>query len=714
MRKSWRFVIATVVAVLLTALCTVASVHSLPTYYQQQEPTDAASVLDEVAYEYANCEVYEDGTVEMTGADPQVYFYGIDETVQTFCVRLSDSVPSGTKCQLYYVPLDGSASEEFSATQTASAGQTELIFTIEEGTYDAYRLDVDADYQIEDVLVSQQLPTVAEVNDLSLNWTQIVITLVMLEAQAILVVWYWERIKDWTVAKARAYREHCAMFWLRIVEFFACVVLSLILFFLLRSVNVVSANGYVALYFVAGGVATGALLALCHHQIGDHPERVFFAIALCVGVIYAVVSPNATIVSLDDESHYKQALRVSYGGTTYYTEADYAMTGQKLSNELSLSAEQERNAELNEMYENGASSVEQINIVSLDKIAYLPSAAGMWLARCAGGSFTTIFVAGRIANFLSYAVIMYFAIKRLQSGGLLLAVFALLPTLAFTAANYSYDGWCVAFLALGTAIFLDEYRHPEWEFSWPVMARMLIYLALGCIPKAIYFPIFLMALFVPREKFASDRQRKWYCAIVVIAAALVALSFAAPFVFSKGSAYSDGRGGGDISAGGQIKYILSAPFHFVKVLLGYLFGIYFTPSFVLNYSVELQGYMPAFRLGVPIVILLLVVWVFDRTRGELRLNQPSWLLKLAAAVSFFCAVCLAATAMYVAFTSVGSGIIQGCQSRYMLPVLLPALMLVRPNRTWMPIPAKWYSLVVLTVDAGLLFAGIWPLVACMM
>lgn len=713
MKRYIKYCAASATALALTILCTVASVLTLPTFYQQQEPTDAVSVWDDVGYEYANCTVSEDGTVEMTGADPQIYLYGIDESVQTLCVKTAQPIPSGTRCQLYYVPDGCTPTEELSVVQTASEGQTELLFTVEEGTYEAFRLDVDADYQIDDVLVSQQIPTTAPVKEVRLNWIQISITFVLLEVQALLIAWQWERLQSWGQGRVQAYRTHCRAFWCAVAMFAAAVALSIVIWLVLGAAGVIAANGYNCLYFVAAGVVLGGLLAL-RRQLGEHPERLFLVLTICIGMIYAVVSPNATIVSLDDESHYRQALRVSYGGTTYYTDADYAMTNQKLSNELSLAAEHSRNEQLNEMYAEGASAVAKTNIVSLDKLAYLPSAAGMWLARSAGASFTVIFTAGRIANMLSYAIIMYFAIKRLRSGGMLLVVFALLPTLIFTAGNYSYDGWCVAFLALGTAIFLDEYRHPERAFSWPTMAGMLVCLALGCIPKAIYFPVFLMTLFVPREKFASEKQRKRYYAVVIILTALVALSFAAPFLFTKGTAYSDGRGGENVNAARQVKFILSSPLNYAKVLLGYLFGVYFRPSFFMPFSVELQGYLPAFRLGVPVVILLLVVFVFDRSKRDVQLHQPSLLLKLMSALSFFCAVCLAATAMYVAYTSVGSGTIQGCQSRYMLPVLLPALVLVRPNRIWVPVPEQWYHFAVLSVDAALLFTGIWPLVACMM
>ena len=42
----------------------------------------------------------------------------------------------------------------------------------------------------------------------------------------------------------------------------------------------------------------------------------------------------------------------------------------------------------------------------------------------------------------------------------------------------------------------------------------------------------------------------------------------------------------------------------------------------------------------------------------------------------FGTACLVATSMYIAFTPVGMGTINGCQPRYMLPLFFPAMMLL--------------------------------------
>lgn len=238
---------------------------------------------------------------------------------------------------------------------------------------------------------------------------------------------------------------------------------------------------------------------------------------------------------------------------------------------------------------------------------------------------------------------------------------------------------------------------------------MLISLMLGCVPKPIYFPVFLMCLFMPKEKFTDKRHMVWYRVAVVGAAFIMAFTFVGPLLITSGAHYGDTRGGSEVSGEGQFSFILSDPLNYTRVLLTFLFGAYFNPSNIFNQTINYQAYMGTFPYGIAFVVLLLIVFVAERPKEELTLKKTGGWVKVAAAVSFFCAVCMAASAMYIAFTPVGADTIAGCQERYMMPVLLPMLMQIRPNKTWMPIPQKYFRLGVVLAEGVLLFAGFWPL-----
>lgn len=241
---------------------------------------------------------------------------------------------------------------------------------------------------------------------------------------------------------------------------------------------------------------------------------------------------------------------------------------------------------------------------------------------------------------------------------------------------------------------------------------MLGSLMLGCIPKAIYFPVFLMCLFMPKEKFSDKRHLVIYRVAVVGAAFIMAFTFIGPLLITSGSRYCDTRGGSEVSGGGQFSFILSDPLNYVRVLLTFLFGTYFKPSMVVNNTIGLLGYKGIFPTVVATMVLFLIVFVAERPKEELanqQIRKTGIWVKLASVLSFFCAVCMAASAMYIAFTPVGADTIAGCQERYMMPVMLPMLLQIRLNKTWMPIPQKYFRLGVVLMEGVLLFAGFWPL-----
>lgn len=716
MKKTYRrYVLAVVAALLLSALCTVLSVYSTPRTYLMEAPSDLRSVMEELSVETKHCALTGDGAYTVTGEDPQLLLSGLSQDTRTLVIEFAESFAEDQTVQVYYSDDRAVFSEGRSFLARLEAGQQELVISLEGLTFQALRLDIDFDCQIADLRASAQAPDHIQVSEkIQVNWLQWLACLLAFLAEGGLIAWQWERIRDYFVDKYRLYLGQKRQFWRAVAVFFLFVALAVAVWGGLSLAGIIAPNGFSWLYFAMGGCALGGLFALWR-QHGAHPERMFLLLTLCIGIVYAVLLPKATVVSLDDESHYRRALQTSYVGTTYYTEADYDMIRQRLPNSHGVREDAYNTNRINNEYELGVVEVEEAPGLLTTSLPYLPSAAAMWLVRVLGGSFTQIFVAGRLGNLLCYGVVMYFALKRLPRGKLLAAVIALFPMTIFTASNYSYDGWCVAFLALGTALFLDEYCHRERKLDWLHWAGILVCLAFGCLPKAIYFPVFLMCLFMPREKFRTGKHRKLYLVSVIAVTLLVALTFVGPFLLTggNGARFTDTRGGSDVSASGQFQYILSHPVEYTQLLLRFLFGTYFNPDFVLPFAVSYQAYMPAIPCGVFFAGLAVLLFFFEQTRQDrsepLRLPSPG--LKIASAVSFFCACCLVATSMYVAITPVGADTIQGCQERYMMPVLLAMVLQLRPNWALNPIPKKYLNFGVLFLTSAMLFVVQLPLAA---
>lgn len=716
-RKYRNYGIATAVALVLSIAVGLISLATLPDFYQLEEPEESVSVLDQVTINNYDSVKDEAGNIIPNGIDPQIVISGTGDMVNSLIIELAEPVSPGLRYQLFYAQDGAEFIESYSVFGYSSVDQTELVFDLPDAVYTSFRLDLDATFKLEDIRISSMDPIRMKVDRMGqlldgniriLNGRQMVVAFAVLWVLCLFVAWKKTQIKMWFLQKWEDYRDDPKAFWISAAVFAGCVLLGVLIWLVLSLADVVVPSFYSGVYFVLAGATLGGVIVFARGA-ERRPERLMAVLILGVGLLVALLMPRTAMVSWDDESHYRSALDLSYGGETWVTKADELMYPFLLDNNPDLEKALSETKMLNELYDRGSPGPVGGDVFHILSIAYLPAASGIWLARALGLSFTATFVAGRVATVLMYVVVLYFAMKRLRSSSMLIGLFALIPTLIFIAGNYCYDSWCTAFLALGTAVFLDEYRHPERQLSLQDTILMLGSLMLGCVPKAIYFPVFLMCLFMPKEKFADKRYLVWYRIAVVGAAFVMAFTFIGPLVFTSGARYGDTRGGSDVSGEGQLSHILRDPLNYTRVLLTFLFGTYFRPGVIMNNTIGLLAYKGLFRTAAATVVLLLIVFVAERPKEELALKKTGGWVKVAAAVSFFCAVCMAASAMYIAFTPVGSDTIAGCQERYMMPVLLPMLLQIRPSRTWMPIPQKYFRIGVVLAEGVLLFAGFWPL-----
>ena len=720
--KKARYATAALLALLLSLLCAAVSFWSAPPLLIREWPAGALPYEGELSFEYVNCAPDDTGTIRVHGADPQIYIYGLEGPVCTLCVVLEEPLASGTTCQLYYVPRGETISEDKSEAFTSTLGQKELFFTIRQEDCEYYRLDIDADARLaqEAFLIAPQEAERQAVDrwqllregDFSyINLRQWLFCFVLLLVQALWLAGKEEVICTSLAALRRSLRENRRSAAAAAASFGCFLLAGLLVYAAGTGLGLLPANGASRLFVLTFFAGLGAIVSL-RRLAGRRPEIVFFLVCLCAGTMLATVTPVRTTVSLDDESHYRQAMRLSYGGLTWYTEADNLILGQKLSGGATWDEQEMLRETLDLAWENGAYAVASGDLLSIHTISYLPSASGLWLARAMGLSFSSCFLTGRLANLFAYALIMALAIRKFRPAAPLLSVFALLPTLLFLASNYSYDGYCIAYLALGTACFCDEYSHPERRLTLRAAVCMYAAFVLGCLSKAIYFPIFLMPLFMPREKFAGRKDHVCYIASAFACVFFLGLSFTLPFVVSRGGNYTDVRGGSGVSGGSQGMFILSHPLTYTKLLLRFIFGTYLRLSNIVSMSIGYLAYMPAATTAWPMAALLLAGFLLSAGREAGTAKSPGALLRLGGIVFFFCAICLAATSMYVAFTPVGAMTINGCQQRYMMPVLLPLLVLLRPTGLSLPCPAWLRQCTVLGLGLILLYAGTTGLIPC--
>lgn len=153
------------------------------------------------------------------------------------------------------------------------------------------------------------------------------------------------------------------------------------------------------------------------------------------------------------------------------------------------------------------------------------------------------------------------------------------------------------------------------------------------------------------------------------------LSFVLPFINSDGT--GDARGGSEVNSFEQAHFILSCPLQYTEILLRFL-RRYLSPDLI---AMNLTSF--AYLEAAPeywIYLILLGILAFTDKNGRDYAISGGWKCKWLMLGILFGTVCLFATALYVAFTPVGMNTINGCQPRYLFPLLFPAMMLIGSQR----------------------------------
>ncbi len=390
----------------------------------------------------------------------------------------------------------------------------------------------------------------------------------------------------------------------------------------------------------------------------EKTERLFLAICLTLGFMMIFATP-AGHVSWDDGIHYKYALSTTSSQTQYSRADAIVMKVSSLSRPGdSLSENIQRNIFFNGEDEYSAGEL-KFNL----NIPHFCSGVTIKLLRYLGFSFFAAFILGKVPILLIYAFVCYFAIKKLNSGKMLLSVIALFPTCLFVASNYSYDYWVIAFSFLGVAYYYSEVQKPLEPISNKDTIIMCGAFLLAAIPKAIYLTLLALPLLMPKKKISDKKKYYLTCIAAFVFLAILVLIKAKSSVSGSG----DIRGGENIDPSAQLSGILAHPLSYAKILTGFLTK-YLSIGTMREYiscfaAVGMSKSAPVF------ICLIMALAVIDKNEHDIKtanLKEKSVALLVLIITS-----AMMATALYIDFTPVGLNTINGCQERYLLPLIFP-------------------------------------------
>lgn len=441
---------------------------------------------------------------------------------------------------------------------------------------------------------------------------------------------------------------------------------------------------------------------------GEKPQQLFAWLAFISGSLLILVMPATTGVSWDDETHYRRSIEMAnvVDGSRLEAESRLLQDFPKVIENQYTYDRESRTAyydRLNGLYEARLMAGPNRLQPGIWSLAYIPAAIGIILGQGLGLPFVQVFMCGKLFVLLAYILLFSCAIKKVSEGKILFAVFGLLPVNVFLASNYSYDFWVTGFIALAYAQFFYELQNPQKHLTRTSVAKMLGFLVLGCMPKAVYIVLGLPFLFMPKEKFASKKQRCLYYLPVIAGAALLVASFVLP-VLLHGAGQGDTRGGNGVHADGQLANVLAHPFEYMETLVNFL-KKYLSLKQVSESMTYLAYYGNGVFSGITFLTLFAVACLDKKNK-----NASYTAAKFMGVLGCLAAVCLCATAMYIAYTPVGASTIKGCQGRYLLPVVLPFLLCATPRRVHNHMDENWFAMVPMLVMTSTLMMSIYQMI----
>ena len=430
--------------------------------------------------------------------------------------------------------------------------------------------------------------------------------------------------------------------------------------------------------------AAVCLLWLLRELIGRKAEYGFLIVALCFGLFLTLCLPPFTGLSYDDETHFGNVWSLSWGRYVHATDAadsqvSYSWTYQGkdfMKDPADTAIDHARlTALLDQPAMNEVHEETTLNQWQLINTGYLPSALGMLLGRVLGAPMSVQMILSRLFNLLAYVALCFFAIRQLKRFKLTFAVLALMPSPMYMACSLSYDPLCSGLCFLGTALTLEAMLDRSTRLSWQRLLGIYVCFLLACTIKAVYAPMLLLVLMLPRSKFASRKQ-----AIYVKFATLLVLCLAVGAVVASITGdinnLQDSRGDG-ADSNAQIAFILAHPLTYLGIFFSTIFNnfnMYFLEAARTGF-----GYLGN-QTGTWSLLGLMLLLFTLYTDNDAALDQRvTWQQRVGLLIIGGMTVGLVFTTMYVAFSPVGATSYSGVQGRYLQPVLPILFLLLSPN-----------------------------------
>lgn len=402
-----------------------------------------------------------------------------------------------------------------------------------------------------------------------------------------------------------------------------------------------------------------------------------FILCFSLGTVFLICTHNTTSTTLDDDTHY--ARYNSLKSSDFYSISDHYM-----ENVIAPFANQDTNIEIKDYQQflNEGSNkyyfskdddgynkrVNYLNLLEPGMINYLPTSILLKVLSYFNIKYTTKIYIVRLVKLIIYSLVIAISIKIIPIYKPLVLLIGLIPQSLFLAVNFSYDPVVNMFLILAISIFIKEYYEKSKKLTLKSALMFTISSLIGVLPKAIYAPIILVGVILPKDKFKDKKQMYCFKGALIGLFITCMLTFVIPLI-NNPTSLDDSRGG-NTSAVEQVKLIFRNPTSFINVF--WREAILETPNRLVSPdALGLLSYYGTMRCDASYLLIwlaIIIASVGESKKDKIKLRNRIILFSiLLIIISFIWG------SMYLGYTPVGENTINGVQCRYFLPLYLPLL-----------------------------------------
>jgi len=414
-------------------------------------------------------------------------------------------------------------------------------------------------------------------------------------------------------------------------------------------------------------------------------EKVFLILGFLFGCLFIYVIPP--FQSPDEDSHFKKAYSISEG--RFYASSNGKIAGlnvpdvmhEYIENKLGMMGQRDLKYSYSDFYYDqflssdfSEHTLREVSTSQTTPFAHLIPATGILCSRILApllidGAPSTSFMLyfARFFSLLFYLIVGYFALKITPVFKKSMITILLLPMSLFLASMVTYDNLLIpiSLLAISCILKLIYDKREMFDKKYFILFCIIGYLLLNI--KVVYFPLLLLLLFVPQEKFQNSDKKEKIKTYVKIGAIVILLTvlFKLPNLFLEVEESST-------LASEQFSFLLGHPFTYLRILLlNWFHQLRIQLCWMIGTFGLLDTSLPPLFIFLSFINLILT-FITDGISEKIKIG---YLPKIVIGCVFVLSIVGMYTAMYIDWTPqvlgiIGGNEITGVQGRYFLPLLI--------------------------------------------